>query len=56
MDKTARRGDTVEEALTSAEFSAVAHAARQRFIGLFPGLLARGMDDAEQRGLKALDD
>jgi short-subunit dehydrogenase len=27
-----------------------------RFIGLFPGLLARGMDDAEQRGLKALDD
>ena len=27
-----------------------------RFIGLFPGLLTRGMDDAEQRGLKALDD
>jgi 3-oxoacyl-[acyl-carrier protein] reductase len=27
-----------------------------RFIGLFPGLLARGMDDAEQRGMAALDD
>lgn len=27
-----------------------------RFIGLFPGLLARGMDDAERRGLEALDD
>jgi short-subunit dehydrogenase len=27
-----------------------------RFIGLFPGLLARGMDDAERRGLGALDD
>jgi hypothetical protein len=27
-----------------------------RFIGLFPGLLSRGMDDAERRGLKALDD
>lgn len=25
-----------------------------RFIGLFPGLLSRGMDDAEQRGLEAL--
>jgi hypothetical protein len=27
-----------------------------RFIGLFPGLLARGMDDAERRGMAALDD
>jgi NADP-dependent 3-hydroxy acid dehydrogenase YdfG len=27
-----------------------------RFIGLFPGLLSRGMDDAEQRGMAALDD
>jgi len=27
-----------------------------RFIGLFPGLLARGMDDAERRGREALDD
>jgi len=27
-----------------------------RFIGLFPGLLSRGMDDAERRGLRALDD
>jgi short-subunit dehydrogenase len=27
-----------------------------RFIGLFPGLLSRGMDDAERRGLQALDD
>ncbi len=27
-----------------------------RFIGLFPGLLARGMDHAERRGLEALDD
>jgi len=27
-----------------------------RFIGLFPGLLSRGMDDAERRGRKALDD
>jgi short-subunit dehydrogenase len=27
-----------------------------RFIGLFPGLLARGMDDAERRGLQALDE
>jgi NADP-dependent 3-hydroxy acid dehydrogenase YdfG len=27
-----------------------------RFIGLFPGLLARGMDDAERRGMEALDD
>jgi NADP-dependent 3-hydroxy acid dehydrogenase YdfG len=27
-----------------------------RFIGLFPGLLSRGMDDAERRGLEALDD
>ena len=26
-----------------------------RFIGLFPGLLARGMDDAERRGMDALD-
>ena len=25
-----------------------------RFVGLFPGLLSRGMDDAEQRGLDAL--
>jgi len=27
-----------------------------RFIGLFPGLLSRGMDDAERRGFEALDD
>jgi NADP-dependent 3-hydroxy acid dehydrogenase YdfG len=27
-----------------------------RFIGLFPGLLSGGMDDAERRGLEALDD
>jgi short-subunit dehydrogenase len=27
-----------------------------RFIGLFPGLLSRGMDDAERRGMAALDD
>jgi NADP-dependent 3-hydroxy acid dehydrogenase YdfG len=27
-----------------------------RFIGLFPGLLSRGMDDAVQRGMDALDD
>ena len=27
-----------------------------RFIGLFPGLLSRGMDDAERRGLRSLDD
>jgi short-subunit dehydrogenase len=27
-----------------------------RFLGLFPGLLSRGMDDAERRGLGALDD
>ncbi|MGB5695224.1 MAG: SDR family NAD(P)-dependent oxidoreductase [Polyangiales bacterium] len=27
-----------------------------RFIGLFPGLLSRGIDSAEQRGLKALGD
>ena len=27
-----------------------------RFFGLFPGLLARGMDDAVRRGLDALDD
>lgn len=27
-----------------------------RFIGLFPGLLIRGMDDAERRGREALDD
>jgi hypothetical protein len=27
-----------------------------RFIGLFPGLLARGMDDAERRGMEALGD
>jgi hypothetical protein len=27
-----------------------------RFIGLFPGLLSRGMDDAERRGMDALDD
>jgi hypothetical protein len=27
-----------------------------RFIGLFPGLLVRGMDDAERRGRQALDD
>jgi hypothetical protein len=27
-----------------------------RFIGLFPGLLSRGMDGAEQRGMAALDD
>lgn len=27
-----------------------------RFLGLFPGLLSRGMDDAERRGLNALDD
>lgn len=27
-----------------------------RFIGLFPGLLSRGMDDAERRGREALDD
>jgi len=27
-----------------------------RFVGLFPGLLSRSMDDAERRGLKALDD
>jgi short-subunit dehydrogenase len=27
-----------------------------RFFGLFPGLLARGMDDAERRGRAALDD
>jgi NADP-dependent 3-hydroxy acid dehydrogenase YdfG len=27
-----------------------------RFIGLFPGLLSRGMDDAERRGLETLDD
>jgi hypothetical protein len=27
-----------------------------RFIGLFPGLLSRGMDDAEQRGMAELDD
>jgi NADP-dependent 3-hydroxy acid dehydrogenase YdfG len=27
-----------------------------RFIGLFPGLLYRGMDDAERRGREALDD
>ncbi|MGB5311702.1 MAG: SDR family NAD(P)-dependent oxidoreductase [Polyangiales bacterium] len=27
-----------------------------RFIGLFPGLLARGMDDAVRKGLAALDD
>lgn len=26
-----------------------------RFLGLFPGLLARGMDDAEKRGRSALD-
>jgi len=26
-----------------------------RLLGLFPGLLSRGMDDAEQRGLDALD-
>ena len=26
-----------------------------RFLGLFPGLLARGMDDAEKRGREALD-
>ena len=27
-----------------------------RFLGLFPGLLSRGMDDAERRGREALDD
>ena len=27
-----------------------------RFIGLFPGLLSRGMDDAERRGMDVLDD
>lgn len=27
-----------------------------RFIGLFPGLLSRGMDNAERRGREALDD
>ncbi len=27
-----------------------------RFLGLFPGLLARGMDDAVRKGLAALDD
>jgi NADP-dependent 3-hydroxy acid dehydrogenase YdfG len=27
-----------------------------RFFGLFPGLLARGMDDAERRGLETLDE
>jgi NADP-dependent 3-hydroxy acid dehydrogenase YdfG len=27
-----------------------------RLLGLFPGLLSRGMDDAERRGLAALDD
>ena len=27
-----------------------------RFIGLFPGLVTRGMDDAERRGREALDD
>ena len=27
-----------------------------RFIGLFPGLLSRGMDQAEKRGMSALDD
>ncbi len=27
-----------------------------RFIGLFPGLLSRGMDDAERRGREALED
>ena len=27
-----------------------------RFLGLFPGFLSRGMDDAERRGLAALDD
>jgi hypothetical protein len=27
-----------------------------RLIGLFPGLLSRGMDDAERRGMDALDD
>ena len=27
-----------------------------RLLGLFPGLLARGMDDAERKGLAALDD
>lgn len=27
-----------------------------RFLGLFPGLIARGMDDAERRGLDALED
>ena len=27
-----------------------------RFIGLFPGLLSRGMDDAERRGMETLDD
>jgi hypothetical protein len=27
-----------------------------RFLGLFPGLLARGMDDAERRGREALGD
>ena len=27
-----------------------------RFIGLFPGLLSRGMDDAERRGMATLDD
>jgi NADP-dependent 3-hydroxy acid dehydrogenase YdfG len=26
-----------------------------RFVGLFPGLLSRGMDDAERRGMAALD-
>lgn len=26
-----------------------------RFLGLFPGLISRGMDDAERRGLEALD-
>ncbi|MGB8224639.1 MAG: SDR family NAD(P)-dependent oxidoreductase [Polyangiales bacterium] len=27
-----------------------------RFLGLFPGLLSRGMDDAERRGFRAIDD
>jgi hypothetical protein len=27
-----------------------------RFIGLFPGLLSRGMDSAERRGRQALED
>ena len=27
-----------------------------RLFGLFPGLISRGMDDAEARGRRALDD